>query len=105
MNPFEEGLKNGKLLAGHCTRCKNIVWPPSEFCSRCFGRTKWDEIKEHGILLEYSSKDGKSFGIVEFGTIRMMGTISNPERARPGSRVKLIECGFDKTPQITFSVI
>jgi uncharacterized OB-fold protein len=105
MNQFEEGLKSGRFLVGECVRCKKITWPPSEFCNKCFGNLKWRKIIEPGVLIEFSSKDGKVFGIVEFeGTVRIMGTISNPEGIRSGSEVRVHRCGFEKTPQITFSV-
>lgn len=106
MSAFEEGLRNGQILVGECKRCDKITWPPNEFCNKCFGVLRWRKITEPGTLVEYSSKDGKTFGIVEFeGTVRMMGTISNPEHARSGSAIRIQVCGFDKTPQVTFSAI
>lgn len=105
MSKFVEGLKNGRFLAGSCTRCNRTVWPPSEFCDNCFGGLQWREVTEPGVLIELSAKDGKAFGIVEFeGTIRVIGTISNPDGATPGSGVRILKCGFDKTPQFTFSL-
>jgi uncharacterized OB-fold protein len=38
---FETELKKGNLVISECNDCKQIVWPPSEFCNQCFNENSW----------------------------------------------------------------
>ncbi|MEW6043532.1 MAG: zinc ribbon domain-containing protein [Thermoproteota archaeon] len=103
MNRFESELKRGKFLVGHCAKCDKITWPPNDFCSFCFGELSWRQIREPGILVEHSGKDGKQFCIVEFeGVVKVMGTVSNATALRPGQKIRLLSCDFDGSPKFTF---
>jgi uncharacterized OB-fold protein len=103
MNFFEE-LKRGHFVIAECTKCHKVVWPPNDFCRFCFGEVSWRDVKEPGILVECSAKDGKKFGIVEFeGTIRVIGTISDDVEITPGKKMRVDQCGYDSAPRFTFS--
>lgn len=103
MNIFESELKKGRFLVGECPKCNKITWPPSNFCSICFGDLSWRPIKETGTLVEFSKKDDKTFAIVEFEeNIRVIGTISDSQTLTPGKTVRLIGCSLDKSPKFTF---
>lgn len=105
MSVFESEMKKGRFLVGECGKCCKITWPPSEFCSTCFGNLSWRPIIDHGTLIETSSKDGKVFGIAEFeGAVRVIGTILNGQNAEQGQKVKISKCAFDKSPIITLEM-
>jgi hypothetical protein len=102
MNVFETELKNGRFVIPECPRCQKVIWPPSEYCTQCFGNVVWRTVNDSGILVEYSSKDGKMFCIVEFeNSIRVMGSLhcKNPVI---GQKIKVSSCGFDKSPKFIF---
>jgi hypothetical protein len=101
---FESELKQGRFIVGECTKCHKINWPPSQYCNNCFGELKTRPIREPGILLEWSSKDDKIFGIVEFEkSIRVIGVISQSSVHKPGETMRIVSCGFDGTPKFTFA--
>ncbi|NDB63740.1 MAG: hypothetical protein EB150_05390 [Nitrososphaeria archaeon] len=99
---FESELKQGRFTVGKCTKCHNTNWPPSEYCSKCFGELSYSPVKEPGIVIEWSSKDGQTFGIVEFEGIRVMGAIQGTPKQ--GQKAKITNCTFDGSPKFTFSV-
>lgn len=98
---FESELKKGKFLVGECTKCKKVTWPPNDFCSTCFGNLNWRQVKEPGIVIEYSSKDGKVFCLAEFeGVIRVLGVLLGTPKI--GQRVRIGGCGFEDMPKFSF---
>lgn len=102
MSVFESEMRKGRFVVGECGKCGKITWPPSEFCSTCLGNLSWRPIVDHGVLIESSAKDGKVFGIAEFeGAVRVIGTILNGQNAKPGQKVRISKCTFDKSPVIT----
>jgi uncharacterized OB-fold protein len=103
MNVFEAELKNGRFVVPECPRCQKIIWPPSEYCTRCFGNVIWRTVNDSGILVEYSSKDGKMFCIAEFEKIRIMGSFHCEKTPVIGQKIKISSCGFDNSPKFTFS--
>lgn len=100
---FESELKNGRFIVGECEKCRKISWPPQEFCNTCFGSLNWRQIKEPGKLLEWSSRDGKTFGMVEFENIRVIGSITDGSDLSVGEKIKIVKCEFDNDPKFTFS--
>jgi uncharacterized OB-fold protein len=101
---FESELKNGKFVVGQCIKCRNTNWPPNNFCNNCFGDLTWRQIKEPGILIEWSSKNNQIFGIVEFeNSIRVIGTITNDTNLKTGEKMTISNCGFSETPKFTFA--
>ena len=105
MSVFESELKKGRFVVGQCTKCQKTMWPPNDFCGFCFGVLSWRAIKEPGVLVEYSAKDGKIFAMAEFeGSIRVMGIIANDIDLKPGQKIRVASCGFDAMPKFTFYV-
>lgn len=105
MSVFESELKRGRFVVGECTKCKKITWPPNDFCSSCFESLSWREIKEPGTLIEYSAKDKQRFCMVEFeNAIRIIGTLPGNSEPEPGQKIRIVSCGFDGAPKITFAL-
>ena len=94
MSVFETELKNGNFVIPECPACNEVIWPPSDYCSLCFGELRWRKLNRVGKILEFSRKDDTFFGLVEFEKkIRIIGTIIT-EQKRPdiGKMVKLDSC-------------
>ncbi len=52
---FLAELKNGKLIARKCRKCKRIMIPPRMFCENCFRDTdEWVYVKDTGTVNTYS---------------------------------------------------
>jgi uncharacterized protein len=52
---FLEELKNGRIIARKCNRCKRILVPPRMFCEDCFRTTDdWVYVKDTGVVNTYS---------------------------------------------------
>ena len=94
MNKFESELKHGRFVVSECPKCKIIVWPPSNFCNKCFEEVTWRNSLSTGKLLEFSKKDSNSFGIAEFEEkIRIIGTLKTKNKEpKIGQKVKLESC-------------
>lgn len=104
MSIFEAELKSGRFVIPECPKCQKVVWPPSESCARCFGNTVWRTADEPGVLVEYSSKDGKLFCMVEFeNAIRIMGALECTKTPVIGQKIRVLSCGFDNSPKFTFA--
>ncbi len=90
---FESELLQGKFCIPECTVCKKIVWPPTEFCNHCFGSVFLKKGDFEGKIIEFSSKDGGYFCLVEFErNIRVMAkTLQIP---KIGQIVKISKCGI-----------
>jgi len=55
MSRFLEELKNGRILATTCNRCKRIMVPPRVFCEQCFKPTDgWTYVKDTGRINTFS---------------------------------------------------
>jgi uncharacterized protein len=103
MNVFESELKKGRFVVGECPKCNKITWPPSNYCSTCFGDLSWRHVRETGILIEFSKKDGKTFAIVELEDgIRVIGTVSDSQSLAPGKAVRLTRCSLNNSPEFIF---
>lgn len=90
---FEAKLKEGIFCVPECVECKKIVWPPTEFCNRCFGNVSLRERDFEGKIIEFSSKNNQYFCIVEFEkTFRLIATISKPPDI--DQSVKMSKCGI-----------
>ncbi|HEX5457045.1 MAG TPA: zinc ribbon domain-containing protein [Candidatus Nitrosotalea sp.] len=105
MTKFEDALKNNVFLCSNCTKCQHFVWPPSEFCNKCFGNVVWIPVSRNAKLIEVSSKDGKNFCIAEFeGSIRVFGTIQDTIRPTHDQNLILEHCSYDGTPRFVFKI-
>ena len=49
MTRFESELKNNNFVCSECLKCKHLVWPPSDFCNRCFGDVVWRPVSKKSI--------------------------------------------------------
>ncbi len=55
MSRFLIELKNGRIIARKCNRCKRILVPPRMFCEDCFRETdEWVFVKDTGTVNTYS---------------------------------------------------
>jgi len=105
MNKFEQELKNNNFICSECPKCKKLVWPPSEYCNKCFGDVIWRPISRNAILLEYSCKNGEYFCMAEFeGQIRIIGAIQNVSELKIGDKLILEKCDYDDSEKFTFEL-
>ena len=106
MNKFEEELIVGNFVIGECSNCSKIVWPPSNFCNKCFSNVKWRKISPKGKLIEWSKIGNDVFCITEFeNAIRIIGKIDTKNSVlKPGQLVKLSKCALNKKPKFFFSI-
>lgn len=98
MSRFKAEIEKGNFVIGECADCKTIVWPPSDYCNKCFANVKWRTSSQIGKLIEFSKKDNTNFCIAEFEEkIRIMGKLE-VGKAKPkiGQNVKLESCSSDK---------
>ncbi len=97
MNRFENELKNDKFVCSECPKCSKLVWPPSDFCSGCFGKVVWRQVSRKGKLIEFSKKDNTIFCIAEFeNIIRIMGELEIGSKTPGiGQDLELIKCDYD----------
>jgi uncharacterized OB-fold protein len=106
MNKFEEELKNNNLVCSECLKCQKIVWPPSEYCNRCFGNVMWRQISRDAVLLEYSCKNGEYFCLAELeGQIRLVGKILESSRLEIGQKIILEKCDYDGSEKFIFKTL
>ena len=91
---FESKLIQGEFCIPECTVCKKIIWPPVDFCKFCFTQTTLREGDFEGTIVEFSSKDGEYFCVVEFEEIiRIMAKRS--EIPEIGQKVRIKKCGIN----------
>lgn len=103
-------LKNGRIIARACYKCRRIMLPPRMFCELCFRPTdEWLEVKDTGIVNTWSicrinwdasrrkkdepplipaviEIDGASKGM---GIMHMLGEVA-PEDIKMGMKVKAV---------------
>lgn len=96
MNRFEIELEKGNFVTSECSNCKEIVWPPSDFCNKCFGDVTWRKVQKKGKLIEFSKKDGDAFCIAEFeDKIRIFSSLKHSDtEPKLGQDLILENCGF-----------
>ncbi len=103
MNRFEQELKNNNLVCSECLKCNKIVWPPSDYCNKCFGDVTWRKISRNATLVEYSCKNGDCFCIAELeGQIRVIGTIQDKSDLKIGQSLILERCDYDGNEKFIF---
>jgi uncharacterized OB-fold protein len=100
---FEEELKKNNFVCSECMNCKHLVWPPSDFCNKCFGNVTWRSISRCAKLIEVSSVNGKHFCVAEFeGNIRVFGTVKVKSIPYVGQNLILEYCNYDISPKFVF---
>ncbi len=103
MNRFENELNNGDFIVSECINCKQIVWPPSDFCNICHNITKWRNTDNIGIIIEFSKKNDEFFGLIEIEqNLRIMGKIITKKIPKINQKVVLKKCSFNKIPKFIF---
>ena len=92
---FEEELKKGNFVLGECTECKKTIWPPSEYCNRCFGTVEIRKGSPNGKIIEFSKQNEEDyFCLAEFeGTVKLMGKILSGV-PKNNQNVKIKRCGI-----------
>ena len=92
---FDDELKKGNFIIPECTKCKKIVWPPSDFCSYCLGAINWKNTSKNGKIIEYSKKDHTFFCLAEFeGGIKIMGSLRSKDIPSEGQSVRIEKCSI-----------
>lgn len=87
------GFQENELICSDCEKCKKLVWPPNDYCNRCFGEVIWRPISQIGKLIEFSKKDETMFCLVEFeDDIRIMGSLDGTNTPVIGQSIKIIKC-------------
>ena len=92
---FDSELKKGNFIVAECIYCEKIVWPPSEFCNKCFREVSWRKGAHDGKVIEFSRQNDIYFCLVEIeNSIRIMGRLS---KGIPtvGQKVKIEKCGMN----------
>ncbi|HET6770769.1 MAG TPA: Zn-ribbon domain-containing OB-fold protein [Actinomycetota bacterium] len=55
ISTYLRGLKEGKILARHCRKCRRILVPPRMFCEQDFRPTdRWVEVQDTGRVNTFS---------------------------------------------------
>ncbi len=91
---FESEIKKGNFVVGECTKCKKTVWPPSDYCNRCFGEVVLKKAPEEGKIIEFSKEGENYFCLVEFEKeVKIMGKISSGV-PKNNQIVKIEKCGI-----------
>ncbi len=55
MSRFLDELKNGKIIATTCNKCRRIMVPPRIYCEKCYKPTDgWTYIKDTGVINTFS---------------------------------------------------
>lgn len=94
-----------------CRLCGEKAWPPSSFCSKCFGPTTLRKVKKSGRLVQFASSYVRNhegvFGIIEMDGFRLVGSLDDTRRLHAGMKVKLDRCGVNEegTPFYHFSSV
>jgi len=53
---FFYGLKEKRILALRCPRCRRVLMPPRPFCERCFVPLEdWVEVGQQGVLEAFTT--------------------------------------------------
>lgn len=105
---FEAELKKGRFMVPECLKCNDVIWPPSDYCSHCFGKISWRESDGIGTILEFSKNNDVFFCLVEFEkNIRILGTLDIKSKPPENNKkVKIENCKMDgKNYNFTLVVI
>lgn len=105
MKKFKEELIDGKFVCSECQKCKKLVWPPNDYCNKCFGETRWRTISCIGKLIEFSKTNETIFCMAEFeNEIRIMGSLESNVAPVIGQALKLVKCSYDGNENFVFQL-
>jgi uncharacterized OB-fold protein len=102
---FLDGLKEGKLWARKCNKCRRVMIPPRMYCEECWRPTdSWVRVKDTGTVSTFSvsyvnndasrRKQPLIVSVVEIdGASREMGILHflggiDPNKVRVGMKVR-----------------
>ena len=90
---FEDEISKGNFLIPECTVCKKLVWPPTEYCNECMGKTTLKEGDFQGKILEFSKQNEDYFCVVEVEkSFRIIAKM--PKEPQIDQIVKITKCGI-----------
>ena len=105
MTFFEEQLEQGIFQICYCKKCNNTIWPPKEFCHRCYQKSDWKKSTNIGKILEFSKKASMYFGLIEIDNgIRILGDITSASTPKIGQSVRM-NVSFNSKPNYSFTVV
>ena len=103
MTKFEP--KENEFICSECQKCNKLVWPPNDYCNRCFGKVIWRPVSHKGKLIEFSKKGDTFFCIAEFeNEIRIMGSLNGITTPVIGQDLKLVKWGYEGDEEFIFQV-
>jgi hypothetical protein len=106
MKEFEDTHDEENFVCNECQRCNKLVWPPSNYCNRCFGEVTWRSVSSMGKVIEFSRKDDVVFCIAEFeNEIRLMGSLECDIMPLIGQSVKLIKYNSGAKEEFVFQLM
>lgn len=107
MTTYEDELKKGRFVCSECQKCNKLVWPPSNFCNRCFNEVRWRPVSPVAKLVEFSKKDNVTFCIAEFeNTVRIMGTLeTDSTKLDVGQPIRLAMCDYNGREKFIFRLM
>lgn len=89
---FESELAAGRFRIPECAGCRRAVWPPAGSCPACLGGVGLRAGDPGGTVVECSARDGRRFGLVDFGGgVRLIAGLGG---AREGDAVRITACGI-----------
>jgi uncharacterized OB-fold protein len=89
---FESELEKGNFYVSECSKCKKIVWPPSDICNTCLTQISWRKSSGEGKILEFSKQNENFFCVAEIeNSIKIIGKIISgvPEI---GKKISILDC-------------
>ncbi len=92
---YEQNLRLGTFCMVWCNTCKDMVWPPSRYCSVCMSNTVTVPCRDKGTLVEFSIREHIKFGICRFGKMSIMGEITS-KSCFVGMSVVVSRCGINE---------
>jgi uncharacterized OB-fold protein len=112
---WEDGLRHGKLLYQHCTRCEDAVFFPRVLCPSCgSAQLNWLESSGNGILYAVTvvrSARSEPYNVVLVDLaegFRMMGTVADVHDGElaVGAHVcaRVARHGDDEVPLVVFDL-
>lgn len=92
---FEDELKKGNFVVGECIKCKKTVWPPADYCNKCFGDVLTVNGPSQGKIIEFSKQESDYFCLVQFNNdVRVIGKLGTGI-PQINQSVRIEKCGIE----------
>jgi uncharacterized OB-fold protein len=88
---FIRNIRQGRFVTPYCKTCKKNIWPPTDYCTKCFNKMEMIDLQNRkGKLIEILHsfvKEKKNIinhkiiptnnliGLVDFNGVRLLGSI------------------------------